>query len=214
MLQHFLMDDSLSNNSSSSLVQLVAAQVFLSTGEMTREALQCVYLGTTMEHLALVIQIYLKMDRVDLAMDTLELMRQADEEAILTHLSSCRCKMTLGRSKIQEVIHSLSTLMEQYGPSPLLLNMIGSAYLIAGSYDQAEKILEEAAKVEEESVGIPSVDTLINTICCMQHLGKIGNRHGVVEKLKSWYAEHSFVQGLIRMETAFEREAIKYKVSA
>jgi hypothetical protein len=36
--------------------------------DSTQEALRCVHLGATMEHLALTVQIFLKMDRPDLAL--------------------------------------------------------------------------------------------------------------------------------------------------
>jgi hypothetical protein len=43
--------------------------VFMHEGD-AKEALRCVHLGATMEHLALTVQIFLKMDRLDLALKT------------------------------------------------------------------------------------------------------------------------------------------------
>lgn len=54
---------------STSTLQLIAAMVYMHEGD-TKEALRCVHLGTTMEHLALTVQIFLKMDRLDLALKT------------------------------------------------------------------------------------------------------------------------------------------------
>merc|ERR1740117_1548865 len=48
-----------SDPSTTPTAQLIAAQTFLAHGEMTKEALQAVHAGTTMEHLALSVQIYL-----------------------------------------------------------------------------------------------------------------------------------------------------------
>ncbi len=200
-------------STASATAQLVAAQTFLSHGEMTKEALSCVHLGTTMEHLALTVQIYIRMDRLDLAKKTLTSMKQADEEAVLTQLCSVYINLAVGRSEAQDAIHSLGSLTEQYGNSPTLLNLNATAFIVAGKYDEAERCLMEAIS-EEEGTGSSS-DTLINLVVCYQQLGKGMDAIGpVLEQLKSGYANHPFVQGLARVQGAFERESIKYKVAA
>lgn len=202
-----------SDPSTSSTCQLIAAQTFLSHGEMTKDALSCVHQGTTMEHLALTIQIYIRMDRLDLAKKTLVSMKQADEEAILTQLCSVYIHLAIGRSEVNDAIHTLGSLSEQYGNSPLLLNLNAAAFIVAGKYDAAEKCLTEAV-TEEEATGSSS-DTLINLVVCYQHLGKgMDVIAPVLEQLKTGFADHPFVQGLARVEGAFEREAGKYKVAA
>lgn len=60
-------------------MQLVAAMVYMHEGD-TKEALRCVHLGTTMEHLALTVQIFLKMDRLDLALKTVSEMERKKGE--------------------------------------------------------------------------------------------------------------------------------------
>ena len=202
-----------SDPSTSSTCQLIAAQTFLSHGEMTKDALSCVHQGTTMEHLALTIQIYIRMDRLDLAKKTLSSMKQADEEAVLTQLCSVYIHLAIGRSEVNDAIHTLGSLSEQYGNSPFLLNLNAAAFIVAGRYDAAEKCLTEAV-TEEEATGSSS-DTLINLVVCYQHLGRGMDVIGpVLEQLKSGFADHPFVQGLARVEGAFERETGKYKVAA
>lgn len=208
-LQQLVSDPS----NASATAQLIAAQTFLSHGEMTKEALSCVHLGNTMEHLALAAQIYIRMDRLDLAKKTLASMKLTDEEAVLTQLCAIYINLAVGRSEVQEAIHTLGSLTEQYGNSPLLLNLNASAYIIAGRYDDAQTCLTEAIS-EEEGTGTSS-DTLINLVVCYQQLGKGMDAIGpVLEQLKSGYASHPFVQGLARVEGAFERESVKYKVTA
>jgi len=58
------------------------------------------------------------------------------------------------------------------------------------------------------------VDTLINLIVCHQHQGKVQEIGQVLERIKGSHPNHSFVQGLLRVEGAFERESAKYKVAA
>jgi cellulose synthase/poly-beta-1,6-N-acetylglucosamine synthase-like glycosyltransferase len=58
------------------------------------------------------------------------------------------------------------------------------------------------------------VDTLINLIVCFQHQGKVKEIGQVIDRIKRSHPNHTFVQGLLRVEGAFERESVKYKVAA
>ena len=187
--------------------QLYAAQVFL-MHSMTKDALQCVQLGITMEHIVLALQIYIKIDRIDLAKEQLLLLKQADEDAILTQLGSVYVALANGSSTASEAIHILQSLSEQYGPSPLLLNLMAVAYMTSSDYDEAEQRLEECRR--DFQLAIP--DTLINLLVCYQHEQKpVGP---VLAELRSTFPNHAFCKGLDRVEGAYDRESIKYKVSA
>jgi coatomer protein complex subunit epsilon len=194
-----------SNNVSTSL-QLTACHVFLSHGDMTREALQCVFLGLTMEHLATCVQIYLKMDRLDLAQEQLQLLKQGDEDAVLTQLCAAYIALSSGSSKAPDAVHILSTLSEQYGPSPVLLNCVALANMSAGKYDIAVASIKEV--LEEHPT---DADALVNLCVCYQQLGsKEAEQDDLINKLKANHPSHFYVQGLLRMEAAIEREAVKY----
>jgi len=200
-LQTLLHDPSTATTS----VQLTGAHLFLLNG-MTREALQCVHLGTTMEHIAISLQIYLKIDRLDLAESQLRLMKQADEDSILTQLCSSYLSTATGRSTANDAIHFLNSLGEQYGPSPMLLNVTAVAHMTAGNYEAAEASLSEAGE---------DADTLINKVVCFVQMGKgMNGIQPFLEKLKTNYGDHPFVSGLNMVEGAFERESVKYTVGA
>jgi coatomer protein complex subunit epsilon len=190
-------------------VQLTACHVFLLHGDMTREALQCVHLGTTMEHLATCLQIYLKMDRLDLAEEQLRLMKQADEDAILTQLCQAFLSLATGSSRADDAIYVLTHLTEQYGPSSFLLNCLALANISAGRYDNAESTLREA--LAEDTTN--NADTLVNLCVCYQHLGKDDELSSTIRRLKESHPNHFYVQGLHRVEAAIEREAVKYAVA-
>lgn len=199
----------LNNDTATPTVQIIAAQTFLMDGEMTNDALSAVHLGTTLEQLALVIQIYIRMDRLDLAQETLAVMKSSDEEAVLTQMSSVHVMIANGRSTAPDAIHIMSSLSEQYGNSTTLLNLTACAYMTAGRYAEAEQALLEA-----KSEG-SSLDTLINLMVCSQHLGKgMAAIAPLVMELKQQYPSCSFVNSLNRVEGAFDREALKYKVTA
>jgi len=189
-------------------VQLTACHVFLAADKL-KEALECVHLGLTMEHLAMCVQIYLKIDRFDLANDALGLLKQADEDSILAQLASAYVAIASGRSSAGDAVHILAGLSEQYGPSLTLLNATAAANMVAANYEAAESNLK-AAVLEFE--GGDDADTLVNLVVCAQHLGK-GKGAEVakhLEKLKTSCKEHPFVQGLLQVEGAFDRESAKY----
>ena len=195
--------DAMSNTS----LQLVACHIFLAAN-LIREALQCVHHGLTMEHLAMCVQIYIKIDRLDLARDAWNLMKQADEDSVLVQLTSAYLAMAQGSSRSEDAVHILASLSEQYGPSLMLLNCMAVANIVGGKYEAAEGNLKEAIS---DFGGENDPDTLVNMVVCSQYLGKKG---GEVEKylnaLKVGYVSHPFVQGLVQVEGAFEREASKY----
>jgi len=200
----------LADNEDSPSVQLTASHVFLQAG-MTREALQCVHLGSTLEHISVCLQIYLKMDRLDLAAEQLSLLKQADEDSVLAQLGSVYLAIATGSSTAADAVHHLSSLSEQYGPSPLLLNLSATSHMVCGNFEKAEEALDEC---RSEFTG-EDVDTLVNTVVCYQHMGKgLAAISPILAKLKTSYPNHTFCQGLERVEGAFEREALKYKVAA
>jgi len=191
-------------------LQLTAAHIFL-RHNLIREALQCIHLGVAMEHILLSLQIYIQIDRLDLAEGQLALLKQADEDAVLTQLGFVYCKIATGTSGADEALHMLSMLSEQYGPSITSLNMTAVAYLTAGNYSAAEGVLMDA-KQEMASTGVNNADTWINLIVCSSQMGKDATSY--LDELKKNYATHSFLSGLERVESAFERESLKYVVNA
>lgn len=195
--------DAMSNTS----LQLVACHIFLAANHI-REALQCVHHGLTMEHLAMCVQIYIKMERLDLARDALNLMKQADEDSVLVQLTSAHLAMAHGSSRSDDATHILASLSEQYGPSLMLLNCMAVANIVGGKYEAAEGNLKEAIT---DFGGENDPDTLVNMVVCSQYLGrKGGEMDKYLNALKVGHASHPFVQGLVQVEGAFEREASKY----
>lgn len=188
-------------------VQLTAAHVFLMAG-LKKEALQCVHLGTTMEHICCQIQIYLQLERLDLAKQQLSQLKRADEDSILTQVASVHVSLATGSSAANDAIHTLNQLSEQYGPSIFLLNLMACACLQQGQYAAAEQRLEQA----RQEFSANDADTLVNLIVAYQYQQKPTGT--LVQELKSKFPNHFLAQGLDIVEGAFEREAIKYRVAA
>ncbi|KAL3795559.1 hypothetical protein HJC23_009272 [Cyclotella cryptica] len=199
-------------SASNTTLQLTACHIFLGAN-LIREALQCVHMGLTMEHLAMCIQIYIKIDRLDLANDALNLLKQADEDSVLAQLGSAQLAIAHGRSRSDDAVHILSGLSEQYGPSVMLLNSLAVANMVSGKYEAAEGNLKEA--LGEEAGGAKDADTLVNLVVCAQHLGKKSAEiEQYLNMLKAGHRGHPFVEGLEQVEGAFERESHKYQLQA
>jgi len=196
----------LGSNSGDASVQVTASHVLLVAGQ-TKEALQCVHGGTTMEQMAMALQIYLKIDRLDLAQSQLRKLRQHDEDSVLAQLGSVYVMLATGSTAAADAVHVLHSLSEQYGPSPLLLNLMACALMQQGDYDGASQKLEECLRDHAE-ISLP--DTLINMIACTVQLNNSPDQY--LQQIRQQYPNHVFCQGLDRVTQAFDREAVKYKV--
>ena len=121
-----------------------------------------------------------------------------------------------GSSAASDAEHTIASLAEQYGPSVFLLNLLAAALAAQGDYAAAETKLQEALK------DFPEIkhqhDTLINLIAVQTQQNK---KADAAETLQQLLQEHAikptsssmgFCAGLERVQTAFDREAIKYKV--
>lgn len=198
---------SLAASNPSPSIQLTAAQVLLSAGQ-TKEALQQVYLGATMEHISMILQIYLKLDRLDLAKQQYDALRRADEDAVLTQLANVYVSLASGSSGAADALHALNSLTEQYGSSPLLLNLTAAGLMSQGDFAGAQVKLEECLRDFSDVVMIP--DTLINLITCAVQQNKSSGE--LIGQMKDQFPTHPFCANLDRVVAAFDREAIKYKV--
>jgi len=202
---------------SSSMAQLVVAQLLLSAGQL-KEALQLVHAGATPEHSLLALQLYLKLDRLDLAKTQhSKLLQVVDDDFVLAQLASVYVGLALGSSGAADVLHSLTALSEQYGPSPYLLNLMACALLQQGDANGAEQKLLECYRdhLNEGSLSPPHPlipDTLINLITCCIQQGKSTEAQTHLQLLHQRCPLHPFCVGVERVQSAFTREAIKYKV--
>lgn len=188
-------------------IQLTTSQVLLAAGQ-TKEALQQVHLGATMEHIAQTLQIFLKLDRLDLAKQQFNLLRQADEDAVLTQLGNVYVNLATGSKGAPDALHALNSMTEQYGASPLLLNLMAVGFMQLGDYASAQGKLEECIRDFSEVAVIP--DTLINLIVCNVQQSKPADE--LVAQMKDQFPTHAFCANLERVVGAFDREAVKYKV--
>merc|ERR1712160_166498 len=114
--------------------------------------------------------------------------KSRDEEAVPTQIAACHVYCHAGKSESAEAVHIVRALSEQYGPSPMLLNMTAVGLAVSGDYEAAAISRQKAASGSEVEM------------------------NAAVSSMRAAYPEHSFVKGLDRFEVAFERESVKYVV--
>eukprot|EP00937_MAST-01D_sp_MAST-1D-sp2_P001689 g1689.t1 len=185
-------------------LQLIAATIY-STKEMYKEALQAIRHTTTMEMYGMMVHIFLRMARPDLAEKQVKSMQQIDEDSSMTQLSCAWLYLAQGGAKYQEALYLFQELQEKTAPTPLLLNAQAVANIHLRNFEAAEQLLVEALSKDARD---PT--TLANLITTHQHLGK-PNRADVVKRyssqLKREAPQHPTVAGLDTVSSAFDRVA-------
>ncbi|KAG5190494.1 vesicle coat complex COPI, epsilon subunit [Tribonema minus] len=183
-------------------LQLLAADIYCREDNL-KEAIRAIRNGVTMEQTALLAQIYLRMDRLDLALKQHRIMQEADEDSTLTHMVGAWVCLAAGTTKkAQEAAYVFDELIDKYQASPLLLNGVAVAKMHMGEWGEAEANLLEAAG----KPGGGGADTLVNLVTCCRHLDKPESQaQQYLEQLKEKYPNHAYTVTLRNAESAFSR---------
>ena len=214
-------------------VQLCTAQVALMVHEISYACSLLVSTSVSQhpECLAVKVQIYLQIDRIDLAQKELvQLQKIAGEESVLVELCTIYIGLMTGKSVGNDMEHRITTLCEQYGPSVYLLNLLSIAYMVQGNATAAEGKLQECLRdfsnTKEEMTALQKSETLIN-LCTVtyQQPSKSSMAAAIVvsdsnsgppplQEILSLqpptYASLQFQTNYERVTMAYDREAVRY----
>lgn len=189
-------------------LQLVGGQMFLAAGDTT-EALRAVRFGSTVEMVGFAAQVYLRMNRLDLADKAVTRMASMDDDSTLSQLAAAWAHLAHGGARCQEAAYVFQELVDKFGASALLQNGLACAYLHMGRFEEADKLLVDA------STKGASADTLVNQVCCAQHLQKpaeVTARY--VKQLQRAAPDHPWVEQYNLVDAAFDKAAAGYAQEA
>jgi coatomer protein complex subunit epsilon len=142
-------------------------------------------------------------DRVDVAERELKNMYKMDEDATLTQLTTAWVHMALGGDKLQEAYYILQELAEKFGQTVQLLNGLAVYQMLAGKYEEAERLLNDALGKNNNDA-----DTLANLVACSPHTGKSPELVKRYEsQLTATSPHHGWVANMTAMSASFDRGA-------
>ncbi|CAI5946841.1 unnamed protein product [Closterium sp. NIES-65] len=156
-----------------------------------------------LELMALSVQVFLLMDRADLAEKQVKAMQQVDEDATLTQLALGWVSLAMGGSKVQEATYVFQELADKFSPTVALLNGSALAQMHSGNFEDAEALLLDALNKDAKDA-----NTLANLVVCSLHRGKPATRY--LNQLRTVAPDHILVQRQLASEAAFDQAVAAY----
>jgi len=181
---------------------IVAAMIYNREGQY-EVSLKYIHNPSTLEMMAVLVYTYLQMDRLDLAEKQFKTMQQNEDDATLTQLAAAWVNTAKGGDKIQAALFIYTDLAEKYGTSVTLLNGMATCHMAKAEFEDAEKLLQEALSKNPHDV-----DSLINTVVCLQHKRTSEDlATSTLSQLRTLHPSHPWVKNLTQMEESFARVA-------
>eukprot|EP01041_Mallomonas_annulata_P005927 gene5927-11959_t len=157
-MQEWMTDSAAASNTT---LQLVSAILYMHDDNI-KDAIKSVRHGSSLEQCALLVQLYLRIDRLDLAQKQVKLMKGTDEDHALSMLASAWTNLSAGGGKAQDAAYVYEELIDKYGASAMLLNGLAVSKMQQGQFEEAETHLQEA--LTKKSPTISPIKSLLPTI--------------------------------------------------
>jgi len=180
---------------------IMSAAIYLQE-ERYEDALRTLQLTDHIEGLAMQIQIYIMIERVDLAK---KLLPKMDEDATVTELAKAWTNIALGGDKAQEAYYIFQELMDKTQSSPNLLNGAAAAHIGQGKWEEADGAVKEAAEKDPNFA-----ETLINQVMVSTQTGANDIARRTLATLKASCPSHPYVLDLAAKEADMDRLILQY----
>lgn len=160
------LEQRLSSNVNNETLIIVAATIYINEDNL-EAAYKVLHASESLEAMAMITDILLSLNKVDLARKKFKEMQEKDDDATLTQLAQAWINISTGGDKLQEAYYIYQELIDKYGSTPLLLNGQAVTFIGQGKYEEAEGALQEALEKDSNHP-----DTLVNMIVLSRHAGK------------------------------------------
>jgi len=188
-------------------LQIISGIIYFKA-QKYEECLRVLHDTTSLEGRAILVQLYLTINRIDFALKELKFMQTQKDDAIATQLASAWIHLQ-DKSKYEEAAEIFKDLINKYNTSVLLLNGLAVATMCLGNFEKAEKILLEALEKDNKSVV-----TRINLIVVSQHLDKpVDKIKREITQLVSVEPHHPWVINLNKASDDFETAQSKFNLT-
>nr|CAG4648100.1 EOG090X0A8E [Moina brachiata]SVE93153.1 EOG090X0A8E [Moina brachiata] len=190
-------------------VALIVAGTILYLEGSLESALKILHQSNNLECHALMLQILLKMDRLDMAKKQLKLMQEIDDDAVLTQLTSAWVNLSTGGEKLQEAYYTFEELADKHAATPSLLNGQATCLIGQGKYEEAEAKLQEALEKDSNNT-----ETLINMTVLSHLTGKsVETCNRSLNQLSDSAASVSFTTPSLCVNNEFQQGIASYQVN-
>uniref|UniRef100_A0A0N5BP11 Coatomer subunit epsilon n=1 Tax=Strongyloides papillosus TaxID=174720 RepID=A0A0N5BP11_STREA len=179
---------------------LLTALIYINESDF-ENALHLLNNCSSLEGQATMVQVLLKMDRVDLAMKKLKEMQEIDEDATITQLASAWVNTALGKEKLKDAFYTYQELIDKYGGTVSLLVSQASCLIQQEKYEEAEKLLIDAQQKDADNA-----EVCINLYVVNSYLGKSAESQGrLINQMKHFHPDHPWTTGYCAKEQFFEK---------
>ncbi|EGF77598.1 hypothetical protein BATDEDRAFT_37380 [Batrachochytrium dendrobatidis JAM81] len=195
----------------SPVVYVLLGTVFYHEGQ-TEEALKLLVRAPKhLECIALAVQVYLKMDRPDLAKKELDLFKSWADDATLAQLIESWVNIAVGGpEKYQEAYYIFEEMANTGTSTCRLLTSKAVAMIQARKFEEADAILLEALNKNPNDP-----DTLANMVIIATALQKPTSvLNQFMSQLKDVAPHHPLVQEQLLKESLFDRSAMRFSQTA
>lgn len=163
----------------------------------------------TPEHVALRINVLLKMNRLDVAQKELaELTNSGDDDAVITQLAQAWVYSFMGGAKCEEASYIFQELMDKFDPTPNLLNSLAICKIKMEQFPEAEELLSSALEENPEHT-----EALVNSVVAARYSNRPEEVvQEFVDRIKKLDPENATVKQWEDAAKAFDKAAAAYEM--
>lgn len=190
------------NSSENPHLLLIAGIIYMQEGKLS-DALSALHKGNSLEHMLTIVQLYARVNRLDLALKQLQDMKRIEEDSTCTQLAQAWFWVLKGGENADEAAQLFQELTDRFGKTCLLLNGGAVAFMALRNYVEAERLLLEAYSKESQNQ-----DTLTNLIVISTHLKRSNAQY--IGELQKVAPMNAWLINLSRLEQEYLTAAASF----